>query len=685
MAAQNKAHGEAKKAGEEKYPPLVVHCSAGVGRTGVFCLVYAVLTYLPYVNKGGKYTLDIYNTVRRMRKYRRYLVQTEEQYRFCYTTILSAARYYRDGTKQLKQKKQQQQQQQMPSPVVKPPVATQPEVKPVLDLSAEDTPPSSTQPTPPPPSTSVAASANAWPVWLHSCTPSKAEELLREDGLGPDFEGRFLVYTGRDGVSYTLCHIHEGKIVHVPMPTSGGQVRFGDTPVLGCANYIELVDRLRQPRDAAFYAPGVLLHDYVPREDCTPEELRREDDKSQSFWRKTELARRATSEPRAGEPAASVTRDPSRTSVTSANSSGGEPDGRRRGALSRFSNSLRKKIGGKKDKKSLTAVVDDETESASTTSTPPVAAVSPPQKTPSQERMARMQPPGQAVTSSDVRERGDVLQLSGRAAYLTFLNGVYVELEQGVHSRSVYRRLHPVERSHGHLAGQHVFLYFEPNDRAWVLFLSSTGPIACLSTTEADPASATGVWAVVNTQNELIPDAAVRLTRLPGLPTEDEAAALAQSGQTEVARLRERLKQAEDRERALQGTLDAQKAMGTALAESQERERELVLKLLELREAVADRLGNDADPAMAADVQKLVTPTRAAHAELKRAQERIAQLEASLAEAAVVEQSLRSRMSEVSLSEERLARRVERLERMLDERTVELQAANERETVSALH
>ncbi|EDQ90861.1 uncharacterized protein MONBRDRAFT_15437, partial [Monosiga brevicollis MX1] len=88
MATQNAAHAQAKKQGEKFAPPLVVHCSAGVGRTGVFILIYSVLTYLPYVDKGGKHTIDVLATVRRMRTFRRYLVQTQEQYEFCYSTIL---------------------------------------------------------------------------------------------------------------------------------------------------------------------------------------------------------------------------------------------------------------------------------------------------------------------------------------------------------------------------------------------------------------------------------------------------------------------------------------------------------------------------------------------------------------------------------------------------------------------
>ena len=83
MAVQNAAQQTAAARGEERTPPLLVHCSAGVGRTGVFILVYAVLTYLPYVSKGGKHRLSVKETVQHMRTFRRYLVQTIDQVCMC--------------------------------------------------------------------------------------------------------------------------------------------------------------------------------------------------------------------------------------------------------------------------------------------------------------------------------------------------------------------------------------------------------------------------------------------------------------------------------------------------------------------------------------------------------------------------------------------------------------------------
>ncbi|XP_068814643.1 tyrosine-protein phosphatase non-receptor type 9 isoform X2 [Struthio camelus] len=67
-------------------PPLVVHCSAGIGRTGTFCALDICLSQLQDVG-----TLDVYQTVLRMRTQRAFSIQTPEQYYFCYTAILEHA------------------------------------------------------------------------------------------------------------------------------------------------------------------------------------------------------------------------------------------------------------------------------------------------------------------------------------------------------------------------------------------------------------------------------------------------------------------------------------------------------------------------------------------------------------------------------------------------------------------
>ncbi|CAJ0567031.1 unnamed protein product, partial [Mesorhabditis spiculigera] len=70
-----------------KRAPILVHCSAGVGRTGVFIALYNLLTQLddPQVT-----TLDVYATVSRLREQRVRMVQTVEQYTTLYD-VLSAA------------------------------------------------------------------------------------------------------------------------------------------------------------------------------------------------------------------------------------------------------------------------------------------------------------------------------------------------------------------------------------------------------------------------------------------------------------------------------------------------------------------------------------------------------------------------------------------------------------------
>ncbi|XP_068677246.1 receptor-type tyrosine-protein phosphatase S-like isoform X2 [Montipora foliosa] len=59
--------------------PIIIHCSDGSGRTGTFC---AVSIALERVKLDG--TVDVFQTVRRLRTQRPLMVQTEEQYKFCY-------------------------------------------------------------------------------------------------------------------------------------------------------------------------------------------------------------------------------------------------------------------------------------------------------------------------------------------------------------------------------------------------------------------------------------------------------------------------------------------------------------------------------------------------------------------------------------------------------------------------
>lgn len=71
-----------------EHGPAVIHCSAGIGRSGTFSLVD---TCLVLMEKGDD--INIKQLLLNMRKYRMGLIQTPDQLRFSYMTIIEGAKF----------------------------------------------------------------------------------------------------------------------------------------------------------------------------------------------------------------------------------------------------------------------------------------------------------------------------------------------------------------------------------------------------------------------------------------------------------------------------------------------------------------------------------------------------------------------------------------------------------------
>jgi len=75
---------------QKKTGPVIVHCSAGIGRSGTFCTVHSTITKYRYdiaTKPDVSPSFDILHTVIYMRQQRPGMVQTKEQYMFCYLSI----------------------------------------------------------------------------------------------------------------------------------------------------------------------------------------------------------------------------------------------------------------------------------------------------------------------------------------------------------------------------------------------------------------------------------------------------------------------------------------------------------------------------------------------------------------------------------------------------------------------
>jgi len=73
-------------AGHPRGPPIVVHCSAGIGRTGTFCTLDICISRLEDVG-----TVDVRGTVERIRSQRAYSIQMPDQYVFCHLALIEYA------------------------------------------------------------------------------------------------------------------------------------------------------------------------------------------------------------------------------------------------------------------------------------------------------------------------------------------------------------------------------------------------------------------------------------------------------------------------------------------------------------------------------------------------------------------------------------------------------------------
>ncbi|XP_078254191.1 tyrosine-protein phosphatase non-receptor type 1-like isoform X4 [Rhinoraja longicauda] len=99
--------------------PAVVHCSAGIGRSGTFSLVDTCLVLME--KRQDPSSVDIREILLEMRKYRMGLIQTPDQLRFSYMAVIEGAKYIMGDPSVQKRWKELSNEDQDPVPDHAPP------------------------------------------------------------------------------------------------------------------------------------------------------------------------------------------------------------------------------------------------------------------------------------------------------------------------------------------------------------------------------------------------------------------------------------------------------------------------------------------------------------------------------------------------------------------------------------
>ncbi|XP_066547255.1 tyrosine-protein phosphatase non-receptor type 2 isoform X2 [Amia ocellicauda] len=102
-----------------EHGPAVVHCSAGIGRSGTFSLVDTCLLLMD--KRKDPTSVDIKKILLDMRKYRMGLIQTPDQLRFSYMAVIEGAKYIMGDSSVQKQWKELSKEDQEPATEYSPP------------------------------------------------------------------------------------------------------------------------------------------------------------------------------------------------------------------------------------------------------------------------------------------------------------------------------------------------------------------------------------------------------------------------------------------------------------------------------------------------------------------------------------------------------------------------------------